>query len=76
MRELIHAVITWEEDIYVAQALEFDVASQGETEEEAIENLKEAARLYIQETGHLPEWQVVPVEVDIGASPQAQVAGS
>ncbi|EMI71399.1 hypothetical protein LEP1GSC072_0998 [Leptospira noguchii str. Bonito] len=33
----------WQEKkIYVAQCLEVDVASQGETEEEALSNLQEA----------------------------------
>lgn len=36
-------VSVWQEKkIYVAQCLEVDVASQGETEEEALSNLQEA----------------------------------
>ena len=35
---------TW----YVSQCLEVDVASQGETEEEALSNLKEALELHFE----------------------------
>jgi len=39
----------WQEtDWYVAQCLEVEVASQGETEEEALENLREAIELYFE----------------------------
>lgn len=39
----------WREgDWYIAQCLELDIASQGETEEEAISNLKEALELYFE----------------------------
>lgn len=37
----------WKEgDWFVAQCLEIDIASQGKTEEEALENLKEALELH------------------------------
>ncbi|OGO38058.1 MAG: hypothetical protein A2W35_21700 [Chloroflexi bacterium RBG_16_57_11] len=39
----------WREDNwYIAQCLEIDVASQGETEEEALANLEEALELYFE----------------------------
>jgi predicted RNase H-like HicB family nuclease len=41
------AATVWKEgNWYVAQCLELDVASQGETEEEALESLREALDLY------------------------------
>jgi predicted RNase H-like HicB family nuclease len=43
------AVIHREEDMYVANCLEVGTVSQGETVEEAIENLKEATELYLEE---------------------------
>ncbi len=47
MREFAASV--WQEgDWYVAQALEVDVASQGESEEEALENLREALELHFE----------------------------
>jgi predicted RNase H-like HicB family nuclease len=39
--------IVWQEgDWYIAQCLEVDVASQGETEDGAIENLRDALKLH------------------------------
>jgi len=42
--------IVWkEEDMYVALCPELDIASQGETVEEALKNLKEAIELYLED---------------------------
>ncbi len=46
MTQTFNAVITREGDWYVAQCLEIDVASQGETEDEALKNLNEALQLH------------------------------
>ena len=43
------AILYWEEDVYVAECSEVGTASQGETIEEAIANLKEATELYLEE---------------------------
>jgi predicted RNase H-like HicB family nuclease len=43
------AAVHQEEDWYVAQCLEVDVASQGQTIEEALANLAEAVGLYLDE---------------------------
>jgi predicted RNase H-like HicB family nuclease len=43
------AVLYREEDIYVAECPEVGTASQGETIEEALANLKEATELYLEE---------------------------
>ena len=49
MRTLTY--VTWEEDdAFVAQCLEVDIASEGDTQEEAIANLKEALELYFEDT--------------------------
>ena len=50
---------------YVSQSLEVNVASQGETEEEALANLKEALELYFED---LPESATIPKisEVTVG----------
>ena len=42
-------VIRKSENCYVASCIENDVASQGETVDEAIENLKEAIALYYED---------------------------
>lgn len=44
------AATTWQEgDGWVAQCLEVDIASQGETEQEALDNLVEALELHFEE---------------------------
>lgn len=48
------AVIRQEEDLYVAECPEVGTVSQGQSVEEAIANLKEAAELYLEEFA-LPE---------------------
>lgn len=42
------ASISQEDDWFIAQCLEVDVSSQGESEDEAINNLKEALELYFE----------------------------
>jgi len=46
MKQTFTASVWKEGDWYVAQCLQIDVASQGETEEEALDNLSEALRLH------------------------------
>ena len=45
----IHAVVWKEDQWYVAKALEVEVTSQGKTEKEGLENLKEALELYFED---------------------------
>ncbi len=49
MTRALTAIVYWEEDVYVAECPEVGTASQGETIEEAIANLKEATELYLEE---------------------------
>jgi predicted RNase H-like HicB family nuclease len=49
MPQTFTAAVHQEEDWYVAQCLEVDVASQGRTIEEALANLAEAVELYLDE---------------------------
>jgi len=37
-----------EDDMFIAQCLEFDVASQGHTVDEALDNLREAVQLFLE----------------------------
>jgi predicted RNase H-like HicB family nuclease len=60
---------TWQEDDwFVAQCLDIDVASQGKSKTEAIANLKEALELHFES----PVAQIVPsvekLEVEISAA--------
>ena len=49
----IHCVVWNENKLYVARALEVEVASQGKDEKEAITNLKEALELYFEDNSEL-----------------------
>ncbi|MEC4987843.1 MAG: type II toxin-antitoxin system HicB family antitoxin [Oscillatoria sp. PMC 1068.18] len=60
------ALIYKEENIYVGECVEVDTVDQSETIEEAIDNLKEATRLYLEEYT-LPEVSakfITSIEVD------------
>ncbi|MCT7950985.1 type II toxin-antitoxin system HicB family antitoxin [Ancylothrix sp. C2] len=46
--KVLTAIIHKEEDMYVAECPEVGTVDQGETIEEAIANLKEATRLYLE----------------------------
>jgi len=50
----ITAIIQQEENWFVAKCLENDVATQGKTIEESMDNLKEALELYYEETDEYP----------------------
>ena len=63
------ATTIWREgDWFVSQCLEVDVASQGETEEEALANLKEALELYFEPPQATRPPKVRMIEVEIGAA--------
>ena len=47
--KIFTAVLHKEEDMYVAECPEVGTFSQGRTVEEAVDNLKEATELYIEE---------------------------
>lgn len=55
-------------DWYVSQCLEVDVASQGETEDEALANLKEALELYCEPPQATRPPKMRFVEVEVGAA--------
>jgi predicted RNase H-like HicB family nuclease len=54
-----------EDDMFIAQCLEFDVASQGHTVEEALDNLREAVELYLESPTAtvMPEMHQFGVEI-------------
>lgn len=57
--KLIHTVLWKENKWYVAKALEVEVASQGKSEQEAIDNLKEALELYFEDRSKV---ELAPVQ--------------
>ena len=62
------AAITHEASWYVARCLEVEVASQGESVEEALDNLREALELYFEDAP-VPDLAEPPIiaSVDIAA---------
>lgn len=56
------AYIAWrEDDLWTAQSLDTDVASQGETRDEAINNLQEALNLHFEGTKEEPVTRQEPI---------------
>ena len=68
MKKRFTASVWQEGEWYVAQALEVDVASQGESEEEAIANLREAIELHFEPPMPTEEPSIHSIEVEIGAA--------
>ena len=68
MKRSFAATVWREGDWFVSQCLEIDVASQGETEEEALANLQEALELYFEPPQATRPPKVRMVEVEIGAA--------
>jgi predicted RNase H-like HicB family nuclease len=63
------AATVWREgNWYVSQCLEVDVASQGETEAEALENVKEALELHYEPPQAIRPPKVRIIEVEVGAA--------
>jgi predicted RNase H-like HicB family nuclease len=63
------AAVTQEGKLYVAQCFEVDVASQGDSVEDALENLAEALALYFEDAPNAPLSAtpiIAPVEVAVG----------
>ena len=68
MKRNFHAATSQEGKWFIAQCLEVDVASQGETEEEALTNLREALELYFEPPVATVEPRIHTIEVEIGAA--------
>lgn len=59
MTRTLTAAVHQEEDWFVARCLELDVASQGESLEEALANLREAVELYLEQVSQ-PQIEATP----------------
>ena len=68
MEKTFSASVWREEDLYVAQCLEIDVASQGTTEDEALQNLREALELHFDPPQATVTPQVKTIKVEVGAA--------
>lgn len=67
MKRRFTASIWREGDWFVAQCLEVDVASQGDSENEALENLREALELHFEAPRATIAQLVRAVEVEVAA---------
>ncbi|MCS7300970.1 MAG: type II toxin-antitoxin system HicB family antitoxin [Fimbriimonadales bacterium] len=65
MKHRFTASVWQEGDLYVAQCLEVDVASQGATEQEALNNLREALELYFEPPLPTRRSRLVSIEVEV-----------
>lgn len=68
MKRAFPAAVWKEGNWLVAQCLEVNVASQGETEAEALENLKEALELHFEPPVATRPAEVRTIEVEVGAA--------
>ena len=63
-RKKLFWILIWSENgMYVAYEPSTCVASQGETIDEALENLREALKLYLEESRGVPQCKETPLEV-------------
>jgi predicted RNase H-like HicB family nuclease len=68
MKRKFSASVWLEHNLYVAQCLELDVASQGDSEQEALENLREAIELHFEPPAPTAAPQVRTIEVEVSAA--------
>ena len=68
MRRQFAATVWTEGSWYVAQCLEVDVASQGDSEDETLANLREALELYFEPPRATRPPKIRMIEVEVGAA--------
>ncbi len=68
MKQKFYVSICQENEWFVAQALAIDVASQGATVEESLDNLREALELHFEPPTAVAYPQIREVEVEVTAS--------
>ncbi|MBD2773809.1 type II toxin-antitoxin system HicB family antitoxin [Iningainema tapete] len=68
MKRNFTASVWLEGNWFVAQCLEVDIASQGETEQEALANLGEALSLHFEPPVATITPQIKTIEVEVGAA--------
>jgi predicted RNase H-like HicB family nuclease len=68
MKQQFSASLGREGDWVVAQCLEVDVASQGESESAALANLQEALALHFEEPVATAAPHIATIEVEVGAT--------
>jgi len=68
MKRPFSATVWQEGEWFVSQCLDVDVASQGQTEEEALDNLREALELHFEPPVATHPPIVRRIEVEVGAA--------
>jgi predicted RNase H-like HicB family nuclease len=68
MKRHFTASIVQEGDIFIAQCLELDVASQGSSPDEALQHLGEALELHLEEPTATAHPQIRALEIKISAA--------
>ncbi len=68
MRKNLNAAIWQEDKWFIAQCLEVDVASQGATPDEAMDNLREALTLHFTLPFATVMPSIQPIEVEVAAA--------
>lgn len=68
MERTFSATVWQEGDWLVAQCLQIDVASQGRTEEEALENLREALELHFERPRATVTPRIAIVEAEVSTA--------
>jgi predicted RNase H-like HicB family nuclease len=67
MTQALHltAAVTREGKLFVARCLQVEVTSQGETIEEALDNLREALELYFEDAPIPDETDVITAPIEV-----------
>jgi predicted RNase H-like HicB family nuclease len=68
MKKKFAAHIWREDDRFIAQCAGVDVASQGRSEKEALENLREALELFLEPPSATVAPSFASIEVEVGAT--------
>jgi len=68
MKQKFSASVWQEGEWYIAQCIQVDVASQGATEEDALQNLRDALELHFTPPVATVTPQVRDIEIDIKAA--------
>jgi predicted RNase H-like HicB family nuclease len=68
MKQSYSYTVTQEGDLFVAQCLEVDVASQGESPDEAVANLREALELHFEPPVATLAPKVGKLEIEVDAA--------
>ncbi len=68
MKQKFTASIWQEDEWFVAQCVEVDVASQGKTEDEALENLRDALELHFTPPVATVSPQIRSLEIEVKAA--------